>query len=423
MSRPVIIIGASMGGLRTAETLRRSGYTGRVVVIGEELHAPYNRPPLSKEVLAADVHHAAVAFPQSADIADVEWILGRRVVRVDLEREVVIDDLGVEHPYAALVVATGLRSRRFDLPAKPTSGTFVIRSLDDAIALRASIFEGVRVVVYGAGFIGCEVAATVRKLGADVTVIGKPPLPLLRPLGAALAADIQKRQEAQGVRFFMNSTITKVSGGDRVESVLLDSGVELYTQVLIEAIGSEPNTELLAAEDVDLTDGIATDSSLRVLRSTGEPWPNVFAVGDVARFPIPKFSAKPRRVEHWNIPTEMARKVGKTIALLLANSAPDAGAAGGATAGATATAVEAEALVAELAKPFAPIPSFWSDQFDTSLLAYGLLDGADDIRLLEGEVGGDCVYGYFVGETMVGVCGVGMRSRVMSYRNQVGLLQ
>jgi NADPH-dependent 2,4-dienoyl-CoA reductase/sulfur reductase-like enzyme len=205
--------------------------------------------------------------------------------------------------------------------------------------------------------------------------------------------------------------------------VLLDSGVELYTQVLIEAIGSEPNTELLAAEDVDLTDGIATDSSLRVLRSTGEPWPNVFAVGDVARFPIPKFSAKPRRVEHWNIPTEMARKVGKTIALLLANSAPDAGAAGGATAGATATAVEAEALVAELAKPFAPIPSFWSDQFDTSLLAYGLLDGADDIRLLEGEVGGDCVYGYFVGETMVGVCGVGMRSRVMSYRNQVGLLQ
>jgi 3-phenylpropionate/trans-cinnamate dioxygenase ferredoxin reductase subunit len=365
MARPVVIIGASMGGLRTVETLRRSGYTGRVLVIGDELHAPYNRPPLSKEVLAADVHHAAVAFPQGADIADVEWMLGRRVVHVDLERARVIDDLGAEHDYAALVIATGLRSRRLALPAKPASGTFVIRSLDDAIALRASISEGVRVVVYGAGFIGCEVAATVRKLGADVTVIGKPELPLLRPLGAALAAEIQKRQEVHGVRFFMNSTITKVSGGDRVESVLLDSGVELYAQVLIEAIGSEPNNELLEGEDADLADGIATDSSLRVLRANGQPWPNVFAVGDVARFPIPKFSATPRRVEHWNIPTEMARKVGKTIALLRASAGPDAG------------TNSAEALAAELAKPFAPIPSFWSDQFDTSLLAYGLLDGAD----------------------------------------------
>ncbi len=119
--------------------------------------------------------------------------------------------------------------------------------------------------------------------------------------------------------------------------------------------------------------------------------------------------------------------MGKTIALLLPPPAPDAGAAGAATAdvaaSATATDTAAEGLAAELAKPFAPIPSFWSDQFDTSLLAYGLLDGADDIRLLEGEVGGDCVYGYFVGDAMVGVCGVGMRSRVMSYRNQVGLPQ
>lgn len=408
MSRPVIIIGASMGGLRTAEALRRSGYRGPVTVIGEELHAPYNRPPLSKEVLGTAVDHAAVAFPQGPDIADVEWLLGRRVVHVDLERAVVIDDLGAEHEYAALVIATGLRSRRLALPAKPEIGTFVIRSLDDAIALRASITPGVRVVVYGAGFIGCEVAATVRKLGADVTVIGKAELPLLRPLGAALAADIQRRQEAHGVRFFMNSTITKVSGGDRVESVVLDSGVELPAHVLIEAIGSEPNSEFLDGEDVDLTGGIATDSSLRVLRATGEPWSHVFAVGDVACFPLPAFSRKARRVEHWNIPTEMARKVGKTVALLLASNQPDA------------QSSDTEALAAELAKTFAPIPSFWSDQFDTSLLAYGLLDGADDVRLLEGEVGGDCVYGYFVGDAMVGVCGIGMRGRVMSYRNQVG---
>jgi len=401
MTHPVIIIGASMGGLRTAETLRRSGYLGHIVVFGDELHAPYNRPPLSKEVLAADVNHSAVAFPLAEAISDVEWILGRRVERVDLEKQVVIDDQGNEHAYEALVIATGLRARRLDLPRKPLVGTHVIRSLDDAIALRSEISEGTRVVVYGAGFIGCEVAATMQKLGAHVTVVGKGPVPLLRPLGEALARDIQARQEAHGVRFFMGSTITRVTGGDRVESVLLDSGVELYAQVLIEAIGSEPNVELLHGNDVDVEGGIAADSTLRVLKTDGTPWANVYVVGDVARFPIPAFCAKPRRVEHWNIPTDMARKVGKEIALQFSG--------------------DTEAFEAELAKPFAPIPSFWSDQFDVSLLAYGLLDEADDIRLLEGEAGADCIYGYFLGDDMVGVCGIGMRSKVMAYRSKVGL--
>ena len=401
MTRPVLIIGASMGGLRVAESLRRSGYAGPLVAIGEETHPPYNRPPLSKEVLAADVNHEAVAFPLGDAVSDVEWILGRKVDRVDLENQIVTDDLGVEHHYEALIIATGLRPRRVDLPGMPKKGTHVIRSLDDAIALRSEISEGTRVVVYGAGFIGCEVAATAKKLGAHVTVIGKGPVPLLRPLGLELAKDIQDRQEAQGVNFFMGSTITKVTGGDRVESVLLDSGVELYTQVLIEAIGSEPNLELLHDNDVDLDGGVGADSSLRVLKKDGTPWTNVYVVGDVARFPIPQFCDYPRRVEHWNIPTEMARKVGKEVALQLSG--------------------DADAFAEELAKPFAPIPSFWSDQFDVSLLAYGLIDQADDIQLLEGEAGGDCVYGYYKRGELVGVCGVGMRSKVMGYRSQVGL--
>ena len=401
MTRPVLIIGASMGGLRVAESLRRSGYAGPIVAIGEETHPPYNRPPLSKEVLAADVNHEAVAFPLGEAVADVEWILGRKVERVDLENQVVTDDLGVEHHYEALVIATGLRPRRLDLPGMPKKGTHVIRSLDDAIALRSEISEGTRVVVYGAGFIGCEVAATAKKLGAHVTVIGKGPVPLLRPLGLELARDIQARQEAQGVNFFMGSTITKVTGGDQVESVLLDSGVELYTQVLIEAIGSEPNLELLHDNDVDLDGGVGADSSLRVLRKDGTVWQNVYVVGDVARFPIPQFCDYPRRVEHWNIPTEMARKVGKEVALQLSG--------------------DTNAFEEEISKPFAPIPSFWSDQFDVSLLAYGLIDQADEITLLDGEVGSDCIYGYYKRGELVGVCGVGMRSKVMGYRNQVGL--
>ena len=402
MTAPVIIIvGASMGGLRTAEALRRSGYAGGITVIGDEVHAPYNRPPLSKEVLAADVNHDAVAFPIADALSDVEWILGRRVQSVDLEKNLLLDDQGTQYHFDAVVIATGLRARRLGLPAQPSVGSHVIRSLDDAVALRAEIKEGTRVVVYGAGFVGCEVAATARKLGAHVTVVGKGALPLLRPLGAELATKIQSLHESNGVRFFMDSTITKVSGGDRVESVLLNSGVELYTQVLIEAIGSEPNLELLQGNDVDLDGGIGVDPNLRVLRpSTGGVWENAYVVGDVARFPIPAFAPRSRRVEHWNLPTEMGRQVGKVLAAQFSGD-PDA---------------SAQALAA----PFAPIPSFWSDQFDMSLLAYGLLDDADDIRLLEGEADGDCIYGYFSEGELMGVCGVGMRSKVMAYRNKVG---
>ncbi|CAB4891419.1 MAG: NAD(P)/FAD-dependent oxidoreductase [Actinobacteria bacterium] len=399
MVDPVVIVGGAMGGLRTAESLRRSGYSGPIRVFGEEPHAPYNRPPLSKEVLAARVDHAAVAFPQGDATADVEWNLGTRIEHVDLARSVVVDERGDEHPYSGVVVATGLRSRHLDLPAMPTSGVHAVRSLDDAIALREVLTPGTRIVIYGAGFIGCEVAATANKLGAEVIVVGKGPVPLLRPLGAQLASDIQSRQEAHGVKFFMNSRITRVIGGDRVESVLLDNGVEIWCNAFIEAIGSEPNVELLDDNDVDLDDGVRVDQNLRITRADGTPWANAFAVGDVARFPIPRFSDRIRRVEHWNVPTEMARKVGKVLAAQI-NDAPD--------------------LEAETSKAFDPIPSFWSDQFEVSLLAYGLIDEADRVELLEGREGSECVYGYFMGDDLVGVCGVGMRSAVMAYRTKVG---
>ena len=401
MIRPVVIVGASMGGLRAAETLRKSGYAGRLVVIGDEPHAPYNRPPLSKEVLAEQVDHAAVAFPLSEVLDDVEWVLGNAVVSTDLDAQTITLADGQVVEYNSLIIASGLRPRRLDMPGQPARGAHAIRTLDDAMALRPELKPGAKVVVYGAGFIGCEAAATATKLGATVTVVGKGPVPMLRPLGQQLAEDIQRRHEAHGVRFVMNTYLTEILGDDSVTGVVLDNGETLECDVLIESIGSLPNTEFLEGNDIDIESGVHVNAALHALRRDGTPWTNVFAIGDVARFPIPQFDPTTRRVEHWNIPTEMARKVGKQVALQLGD--------------------DVEAHATELAKNFAPIPSFWSDQFEVSLLAYGLLDQGTEVRLLEGEVGGDCIYGYYRGDDMVGVCGIGMRSKVMGYRNKVGL--
>ena len=400
MSRPVVVIGASMGGLRVAETLRKSGYLGPLVVIGDEPHAPYNRPPLSKEVLASDVNHDAVAFALADALDDVEWKTGSAVVAADLENQTVTLADGTSVDFEALVIATGLRPRRLDFDNRPAKGIHAIRTLDDAMALRSELVPGAKVVIYGAGFIGCEAAATATKLGASVTVVGKGPVPMLRPLGLELATDIQRRQELHGVRFVMNAQLTGVLGDDCVTGVTLDNGETVPCDVLIESLGSLPNTEFLSGNDIDIESGVHVNASLHALRANGEPWPNVFAVGDVARFPIPKFDPATRRVEHWNIPTEMARKVGKQLALQLSG--------------------DADAHATEHAKAFDPVPSFWSDQFEVSLLAYGLLDQGTEVRLLEGEPGGDCIYGYFDGDDMVGVCGIGMRSKVMAYRNKVG---
>ena len=390
-----------MGGLRVAETLRKSGYSGPLTVVGDEPYPPYNRPPLSKEVLATQVDLEAVAFPIGESLEDVTWITGNGVASANLSEQTLNLQDGSEIEYETVIIATGLRSRRLEEFDTPQGGRFAIRSLDDAIALRQAIAPGTRVVIYGAGFIGCETAATVRKLGAEVTVVGKGEVPMLRPLGRELAEDIQRRQEAHGVKFEMNARVVEMLGEGSISGVKLDNGKTIECDVLVESIGSLPNTEFLEGNDIDIESGVRVNEKLQALRVNGTPWSNVYAIGDVASFPIPQFDPRTRRVEHWNIPTEMARKVGKLVALQIQ--------------------ADEEGLSEEYSKGFAPIPSFWSDQFEVSLLSYGLLDQAKEIRLLEGEVGGDCLYGYFRDDAMVGVCGVGMRQKVMSYRNQVGL--
>ena len=390
MTKPVVIVGASMGGLRAAEALRRFGYLGPITVIGDEPHAPYNRPPLSKEVLAAEVSHEVVAFPQRDSTADVNWVLGTRAVSADLENQTVTDDSGVTHQYQALIIATGLRPKRLSVTNSALVGRHAVRTLDDAIALRSELKPGAKVVVVGAGFIGCEVAATARKIGCEVSVVAPGSHPITRPLGLELARELQRRHEAMGVKFFMKTAVEDLVGESRIEGVLLDTGETIACDVLVEAIGSHTNTEWLEGNDLDLTDGVLTDNDMRARKQTGEVWPNVFAIGDVARFANPLFDDVARRVEHWNIPTDTAKRV-------------------------------AQVFTGQAEGRFAPIPSFWSDQYDMHILAYGLLALADEVKLIAGELSGECVFGYYHEGKMVGVCGIGMRTTVMSYRKEFEL--
>ena len=395
MAHPVVIVGASMGGLRTAESLRRFGYTGPITVIGQEIHAPYNRPPLSKEVLAVEVTHEAVAFEQRAATADVNWVLGTKAISLDAEHNTVTDSEGQVHPFSALVIATGLRPRRVNFPNGELANRFALRTLDDAIALRSKLTEGKNVVIIGGGFIGCEVAATATKLGCNVTVVHNSAHPMLRPLGDELAEQMQLRHEVMGVQFLLKRTPKDLVGDSHVTGVVLDDGTVLDCDVLIEAVGSLPNVEWLSNNNIDRNDGVLVDSAMRVMKKDGTAFKNIFAIGDVARFANSIFDLVPRRVEHWNIPTETAKRAGSVIAAMLNG---------------------ADTYPGILDEAFKPVPSFWSDQYDVHLLAFGLLSLADRVTLVAGDVSGDCVFEYHRGDQLVGVCGIGMRSVVQSYR-------
>ncbi|GAA1741364.1 NAD(P)/FAD-dependent oxidoreductase [Microcella frigidaquae] len=395
---PLLIVGASMAGLRTAEGARRAGYAGPITFLGAEAHAPYNRPPLSKELLQTEGQgHADVAFPiRSALEEGVEWVLGRAATALDVEQRVVVDETGQEHPYRALVIATGLRPKPLPIETHGLGGIHVLRTLDDAVALRAALRPGANVVILGSGFVGCEIAATAAKNGANVSIVSQSRVPLQRALGAQLGAEMRRRHEAHGVRFFCGESLFGLVGEPDVERVILTSGVMLECDVLVVAIGSDPNTEWLQGSGLDATDGVLVDAGLRAIGVDGTVHPEIVAVGDVARYANPLFDDVPRRVEHWNLPTETGKRAGAILAAQLAGQ-------------------DCAPLVAE---GFAPLPSFWSDQYDAHVLAFGMTYLADRSELVAGALDDECVLEYYRGDELVGVCGIGMRSLVQSYRTR-----
>jgi NADPH-dependent 2,4-dienoyl-CoA reductase/sulfur reductase-like enzyme len=381
----VVIVGAGLGGLRAAEQLRAAGHSGPVTLLGAEPHLPYTRPPLSKELLAEAAGltlaeaHEKVAFRRRASIADVTFRLGQPVVAADLAGGTLQLADDVEVAFDGLVIASGLRPRRLPIPrATGVPAPHVLRTLDDSLALRAALTQGTRVAIIGGGFVGCEVAGTALSLGCEVTVIEVDQAPMLRVLGPELATAIQRSHEAAGIRFITGHGVTAIEASPAGSpssapgtspapgtsaSLLVSDGSRVEADVLIEATGSRPNVEWLAGTGLDLSDGVLCGNDLAAAGPEGADWlGRVVAVGDVARFPNPLFDFVPRRVEHWSMPTDTARRAAATLHAALTGSPADA-------------------------TPFAPLPSFWSDQLDLRLWSYGAPGLGTEVAVTEGDLG------------------------------------
>ena len=399
MSAPVLIVGGSLAGLRSAEGLRKAGYMGPIKVIGNEPYLPYNRPPLSKELLSGTGEIDEIYFPIKESVSDVEWVLGLAATSLDIEEQKVTDLSGTSHPYKALVIATGLRPKPLPVDANGIEGIHVLRTFDDAVALRKQLLPGVKVLILGAGFIGCEVAATAVKAGCQVKVVSRTHEPMQEALGKTLGREVKRRHELMGVEFVKGASVFGLIGDGHVERVILDSGVIYDADLVVVAIGSLPNTEWLEGSGIDISNGVLVDGGLRAMSSDGAVVENIFAVGDVARYVNPLFDQVPRRVEHWNLPTETGKRAGLVLGKYL----------------------NGESIAEMLAEPFAPLPSFWSDQYDMHILAFGMTYLADRSEMVAGEISGECVFEYFRNDKLVGVCGIGMRPTIQSYRTKFSL--
>ncbi|MDA0632677.1 FAD-dependent oxidoreductase [Nonomuraea sp. MCN248] len=302
-----LIVGASVGGVRTAQALRGGGYDGEIVLIDLETEAPYDKPPLSKALLTGSAVPDGIRLltPEQAGAARIDLLLGLRAVGLDPRARVVAFDDGSSLGYDRLVVATGGSARR--PPWATTDGVHLVRTLADAAGLRRDLAAGGPLVVIGAGFVGAEVASTGRRLGLDVTMIDAQPYPLSRSLSPDLARAVLALHENAGVRCLMGAGVSGVAGSRGRLTVTLDDGTELKAATLVAGIGAAPSDGWLATSGLTLDDGLVCDEHCRAVGTT-----DVYAVGDVARW-FDLARGRHVRVEHWTNAVEQAAYVAHAI--------------------------------------------------------------------------------------------------------------
>jgi NADPH-dependent 2,4-dienoyl-CoA reductase/sulfur reductase-like enzyme len=368
-----VVVGAGLGGLRTAEELRQHGYDGALTLIGAEAHPPYSRPPLSKEILRGEKppETAHLREQSTYDDLELELRLGQRAAALDPANHSVTLHDGEAVPYDRVVIATGATPRT--LPGIEGPSVYALRTLDDCVALRDRLAARPRVVIVGAGFIGSEVASSTRMLGCDVTVVEMMSAPLVHALGPDVAAACADLQRQAGVDLRCNVGVTAVQGG----SVHLDDGTTIAADVVVVGIGVRPDLDWLTGSGLTIDNGIVCDATCAAA-------PNVFAVGDVARWHNELFG-EPMRLEHWTNATEQAGAVARNVL-------------GERTA-------------------FAPVPYFWSDQFDTKIQVLGSPRATDNVRVVRGSVEDRkfvAIYGR--DGRLTGVVGFGSARYVMALR-------
>jgi NADPH-dependent 2,4-dienoyl-CoA reductase/sulfur reductase-like enzyme len=369
----VVIVGASAGGLATAEALRRLGYEGGLTLVGGEKHLPYDRPPLSKQILTGEWQPDRLPLrrPEDIDALGLDLRLGMTATGLDRARRTVALADGTRVSYDALVIATGVRPRGLS-GTEGLAGVHTLRTLEDALAFKARLRPGRRMVIVGAGFIGAEAAAVARGLGVEVTLLEAAPLPLAQAVGEQAGQFLAQIHRDHGVRLHTRAQVAGILGADgEVRGVGLVDGTVLPADDVLVAIGSLPNTEWLAGSGLTVDNGLVCDEFSAAA-------PGVYGVGDVARWHNPLFGTA-MRIEH----RTNAAEQGMAVARNLLN--PDA------------------------RRPFAPVPYFWSDQYEMRIQAYGYLRGHDEALVMEHDPAQRrLLVAYRTGDRLAGVLAVGL---------------
>jgi len=374
----IVIVGGGLAAARTAEQLRRSEYTGPVTIVSDEVHLPYDRPPLSKEVLRKEVDDTALKPRDWYDENDITLRLGSAATGLDTGEQTLTLANGTVLGYDELVIATGLVPRR--IPAFPDlEGIRVLRSFDESLALREHASAARHAVVVGAGFIGCEVAASMRGVGVDVVLVEPQPQPLAAVLGEQIGELVARLHRDEGVDVRLDVGVTEVRGEGHVDTVVLTDGTELPADLVVVGIGSRPATEWLDGSGIEVDNGVLCDEAGRTSA------PNVWALGDVASWRDPM--GHQARVEHWSNVADQARVV---VPAMLGRDVPSN----------------------------VVVPYFWSDQYDVKIQCLGEPQATDIVHMIEDD--GRKFLAYYERDgVLVGVVGGGLPGKVMKARAKI----
>jgi len=351
MSDAVVIIGAGQAGAQLAMSLRQGRFPGPIVLIGDEPHLPYQRPPLSKKFLS-ERKAPDTLFLRPENFwrdHDVALLLGTPVARVDLARRRIGLVDGREMDYATLAFATGTSARAIPVPGAGLPGVYSLRGIDDALRLRRGLDAAERIVIVGGGYIGLEVASVIRSEGRHVTIVEAQERILKRVTGPAVASFYDRLHRDRGVEFLLGAKLVAIDGDERVSAVRLSDDRRLPADLVIVATGARANDDLAAAAGIQCNDGIAVDEFARA------DSPGIYAVGDCSRFPSTRYRCRVRLESVQN---------------------------------AIDQAKAAAASIVGTPQRYDPVPWFWSDQYETKLQIAGLADGYDSDEAI-GDAGGD----------------------------------